>query len=289
MFKSTKKVLAYDAVKVKKANLGLFLLTILLGFFLVGGCGGGDGDNMGDGDNDPGPGIQTRVVTGTVSEGVAKNVSPRAYKAKSFASYVFDSIAPESALAAGQAGTFIVTAVARDGSVHEVDTDPMSGEFMLDLPIEECYTMSFTAHTGPGMMDEFHDFMVFECGPEHMGEFDDQFCLSDGDGPVDLGEVTVHSDHSFAMPMHNPLEEVDFDADGNEDFHDPDYVCGNVEDADHDGYYDDDMDHDGFHDDDMDHDGFHDGDMDHDGFHDGGDMHRDDFHHDDQMGGGGMM
>jgi hypothetical protein len=245
---------------------------------------------MGDGGDNPG--AQTREVTGVVSTGTVKNISPTILKDKLFTTFmsnpIFKSIAPTSALAAGQAGTFTVTAVARDGSVHEIDTDAVTGEFMMELPVEECYTMSFTAHTGQEMMDEFLDFMVLDCGPEHMGESDDQFCLSDGDEPVDLGIVIVNSDHSFTSPMNNPLGDVDFDGDGIMDFHDPDYVCGNVEDDNHDGYYDDDMDHDGFHDDDMNFDGFHDGDMDHDGFHDGGDMDRDDPNHDDQMGGGMM-
>ncbi len=263
------------------------LIIVFLSFYLIGGCGGND---VGDGGDNPG--VRTRVVTGAVSTGTVKNISPTIHKDKLFATFMsnplFKSIAPTSALAAGQAGTFIVTAIARDGSVHESNTDSATGEFMMELPVEECYTMSFTAHTGQEMMDEFLDFMVLDCGPEHMGESDDQFCLSDGDEPVDLGIVTVNSDHSFTSPMNNPLEEVDFDEDGIMDFDDPDYVCGNVEDDNHDGYYDDDMDHDGFHDDDMNFDGFHDGDMDHDGFHDGGDMDRDDPNHDDKMGGGMM-
>jgi len=239
----------FKYVQVNKSKFLVPLLTVFLSFYLIGGCGGGDGNNIGNGANGPG-GIQTRVVTGNVDT-----------------------------------AALLVTAVARDGSIHEVDTHPVTGEFMMELPIEHCYTMSFMAHMGQGMMGEFIDFMVFECGPEHMGELDDQFCLSEGDGPVDLGMITVHSDNRFAMPMHNPLEKVDFNSDGVMDFHDPDYVCGNVEDDNHDGYYDDDMDHDGFHDGDMDHDGFHDGDMDHDGFHDGGDMGRDDFPGHNHMGG----
>ena len=96
----------------------LFLLAVLICLPLVTGCGGGDGNNMGDGDNNgPGPGIQTRVVTGTVNQGTAKNISPRTYKAKLLASYIFDSISPSSVLAAGQAGTFLVRAVSRDGSI----------------------------------------------------------------------------------------------------------------------------------------------------------------------------
>lgn len=278
----------FKYLQLNKSKFLVPLLTVFLSFYLISGCGGGDGDNMGDGDDGPGPGIQTRVVTGTVNTGTAKNISPNTYKAKLFASSILDAILPSSALAVGEAGTFIVTAVDRDGSVHEVDTHPVTGEFMMELPVEECYTMSYTAHEGEGMMDEFRGFMVFECGPEHAGELDDQFCLSEGGGPVDLGMITVHEDNRFAMPMHNPLEEVDFDSDGMMDFHDSDYVCGNVEDEDHDGYYDDDMDHDGFHDDDMNFDGFHDGDMDHDGFHDGGDMDRDGFPGGGQMGGGMM-
>ena len=201
-------------IQINKSKFFIPLLTVFLSFYLIGGCGGGDGNNIGDGDSGPGPGTQTRVVTGTVNTGTAKSISPNIYKAKLFASYIFDSITPSGALATGQAGTFIVRVVSRDGSVHEVDTHPVSGDFTLDLPIEECYTMSFITHMGEGMMDEFRDVMVFECGPEHMGEFDDQFCLSDEDDPVDLGEVTVPSDHRFAMPMHNPLEEIDFNEDG---------------------------------------------------------------------------
>jgi len=132
--------------------------------------------------------------------------------------------------------------------------------------------MSFTAHMGPGMTDEFWDHMVFQCGPEQVDEFNDQFCLSPGNTPVDLGTITVYSDHRFAMPMHNPLEVVDSDEDGVMDFQDPDYVCGNVEDMDNDGYYDDDANRDGHHDDDMNFDGFHDDDMDRDGFHDNNHM-----------------
>ena len=240
----------FKYVQIHKSKFFVLLLTVFLSFYLVGGCGGGDGHNIGNGGPGPGPGMRTRVVTGNVNTATA-----------------------------------LVTAVARDGSINEVDTHPETGEFMMELPVEHCYTMSFMAHGGQGMMDEFLGYMVFECGPVHMGELDDQFCLSEGDGPVDLGMITVHSDNRFAMPMHNPLEEVDFNSDGIMDFHDPDYVCGNVEDDNHDGYYDDDMDHDGFHDGDMDHDGFHDGDMDHDGFHDGGDMGRDDFPGHNHMGG----
>jgi len=272
----------FKDIDIKKAKLCLLLSTVIFGISLITGCGGGGGD---DG---TGPEIRTRVVTGAVSAGTAKNISPTVHNENSFAAFISKSLTPTTALAAGMAGTFAVTAVARDGSVHEIDTDAATGEFMMELPVEECYTMSFTAHTGQEMMDESLGFMVLGCGPEHVGEFDDQFCLSVGDGPVDLGILTVNSDHSFTSPMNNPLEDVDFDGDGIMDFHDADYVCGNVEDDNHDGYYDDDMDHDGFHDDDMDFDGFDDGDMDHDGFHDGGDMDRDDPEHDDQMGGGMM-
>jgi hypothetical protein len=250
----------FKYVQINKSKFFVPLLTVFLSFYLISGCGGGggdNGDNIGNGGNGPGPGTQTRVVTG--------NVDPT-----------------------NEAETFLVTAVARDGSIHEVDTQPLTGEFMMELPEEHCYTLSFMAHGGQGMMDESFGFMVFECGLEHMGELDDQFCLSEGDGPVDLEMITVNSDNRFAMPMHNPLEEVDFNSNGIMDFHDPDYVCGNVEDGNHDGYYDDDMDHDGFHDGDMDHDGFHDGDMDHDGFHDGGGMGRDDFPGHNHMGGGMM-
>jgi len=281
---------------VNKSKFFVTLLTVFLSFYLIGGCGGGNGNNMGNGTGDvgngPGPGTQTRVVTGIVNTAAAKNISPNMHKAKVAASYIIDFIAPSGALAVGEAGTFLVTAAARDGSMHEVDTHPVTGEFMMELPVDHCYTMSFMAHNGEGMMDEFLGFMVFECGLEHIGELDDQFCLTDGGGVVDLGMIAVHSDNRFAMPIHNPLEEMDFNSNGVMDFHDPDYVCGNVEDGDHDGYYDDDMNHDGFHDGDMNHDGFHDGDMDHDGFHDDGDMHRDDFNGDNHMGGemgGGMI
>lgn len=281
--RSSKFIWGVNILKnVKKGKLCLLLSTVIFGISLVAGCGGGGGD---DG---TGPEIRTRVVTGAVSGGTAKNISPTTRNKNSFAAFISKSLTPEAALAAGMAGTFRVTAVARDGSIHEVDTDAGTGEFMMELPAEECYTMSFTAHTGEGMMDEFMSFMVLGCGPEHVGEFDDQLCLSDGGGPVDMGTITVQPDHSFASPMHNPLEDVDFDGDGVMDFDDDDYVCGNVEDDNHDGYYDDDMDQDGFHDDDMDFDGFHDGDMDQDGFHDGGDMDRDDFSHGGQMGGGMM-
>ncbi len=258
-------------------KLVLFLMVGAL--FLINACDGGGGDHMDGGS----PGGQTRQVTGVVSEGAARHLYPEANKTTILALNLFHLIAPYSAHATGQAGSFIVSAMGRDGSIHETDTDPVTGAFSLHLPVGDCYTMSFTAHTGPGMMDEFWDFMIFECGPEHIGDFDDQFCLSSGNNAIDLGVVTVHSDNRFAMPMHNPLEEVDTNGDETMDFHDPDYICGNVEDANDDGFYDDDLDHDGFHDDDMNHDGFHDGDRDRDGFHDG-------MEPDHGMGpGGGMM
>lgn len=234
----------FKNINVKKAKQYLLLSTVIFGISLITGCGGGGGDD-GNGSENP-----TRVVTGAVSEGAALN------------------LASEARL--GPAGTFTVTAVKRDGSIHETDTDPVTREFELELPVEECYIMSVTAHTGENMMDIFWDYLVFDCGPDDIGEFNDQFCLSDGDNPVDLGIITAYSDHRFATPMRNPIEQVDFDGDGIMDFDDPDYVCGNVEDDNHDGYFDDDMDHDGFHDDDMNFDGFHDDDMDRDGFHDGG-------------------
>ncbi|MEX0999974.1 MAG: hypothetical protein WD000_08470 [Thermodesulfobacteriota bacterium] len=101
----------FKYIQVNKSKFFVPLLTVFLSFYLISGCGGGDGNNIGDGDNGPGPGIQTRVVTGTVNEGTAKNMSPRIYKAKLFASSVFDFIAPSGALATGQAGTFIVRTV----------------------------------------------------------------------------------------------------------------------------------------------------------------------------------
>jgi len=241
-----------------------FLLLMLLSVFLIIACDG-DGDHMDGGS----PGMRTREVTGFVSGGAARHFYPDGNKTINLALNLYDLIAPHSAYATGQSGTFIVSAMGRNSSIHETDTDPVTGGFTLDLPVNDCYTMSFTAHTGPSMMDEFWDFIAFQCGPEHIGDLDDQFCLSPGDNPVDLGEVTLHSNHSLAMPMHNPLLEVDTNGDGTTDFHDPDYICGDVEDANQDGYYDDDFDHDGFHDDDMNHDGFHDDDMNHDGFHDG--------------------
>lgn len=248
-----------------KVKLGLFS-SVLCIITLFASCDGG-GDRHGD--NGGMPGGRTREVTGVVSEGSARSLYPTTNKTIILAMNLYGLISPRSAYATGQVGTFIVSAMGRDGSVHETDTDPVNGVFTLHLPVDDCYTMSFSAHTGMGMMDEFWDFMVYQCGPDHMGDFDDQFCLNSGDDPVDLGMITLHSDHSFAVPMHNPLEEVDTNGDGTMDFHDPDYICGNVEDANHDGYYDDDMDHDGFHDDDMNHDGFHDDDKDHNGFHDG--------------------
>lgn len=253
----------------EQLKLSLFLLT-LFSLVLINACGGGDGDETS-------LGSQTREVTGIISEGIARNISPRTYKTRVFAlkdsSILYKLISPPSALATGQAGTFIVTATGRDSSIHEADTDPESGRFTLRLPVDDCYIMSFTAHTGPGTMDEFGDHMVFQCGPGQEGELQDQFCLSPGDTPVDLEVITVYSDHRFATPMHNPLEDVDSDGDGVMDFQDSDYVCGNVEDMNQDGYYDDDSDRDGHHDDDMDFDGFHDDDMDRDGFHDGMEGH----------------
>ena len=257
--------------KIERLRLGLLLLT-LFGLALITACGGGGSDETSL-EN------QAREVTGIVNEGTAKGISPKTYKTRVFAlkdfSFLCKLIAPPSALASGQAGTFRVRAMGRDGSIHEADTHPETGSFTLRLPDDDCYTMSFTAHMGPGMMDEFGDYMVFECGPEQEGEFHNQFCLSPGSTPVDLGEITVHSDHRFAMPTDNPLEVLDSDEDGVKDFHDSDYVCGNVDDTNHDGYYDDDFNRDGHHDDDTNFDGFHDDDMDHDGFHD-----------DDHMGGG---
>jgi len=249
---------------IERSKLGLLLLT-LFSLALITACGsGGDETSLES---------QTREVTGAVSEGTASGISPRTYKTRVFAlkdfSFLYKFIVPHSALASGQAGTFRVRAMGTDGSIHEADTDPETGRFTLRLPDDDCYTMSFTSHMGPGMTDEFWDYMVFECGLEQEGEFHNQFCLSPGDIPVDLGEIPVDSNHRFAMPMHNPLEVVDSDEDGVMDFHDPDYVCGNVEDMNHDGYYDDDSNRDGHHDDDMNFDGFHDDDMNHDGFHDG--------------------
>jgi hypothetical protein len=238
-----------------KIKLSLFSLLLCI-ITLITACDGGNDHHR---DNGVAPGRQTREVTGVVSEGTAKHFSPESNKTIILAMNLYDLISPYSAYATGQAGTFIVSAMGRDGSIHETDTDPATGGFTVNLPVDDCYTMSFTAHTGPGMMDEFSDFMVFQCGPEHIGDFDDQFCLTSGNNPVNLGVITLHSDHSFAMPMHNPLEDVDTNGDGTMDLHDPDYICGNVEDANHDGYYDDDFDHDGFHDDDTNHDGFHDG------------------------------
>jgi hypothetical protein len=213
-------------------------------FLLVTACDGGGNDHMDGGS----PGMRTRDVTGFVSGGTARHFYPGSNKTSISGVSFYDLISPYSAYASGQAGTFIVTTMGRDGSIHETDTDPRTGGFTLDLPVDDCYTMSFTAHTGPGMMDEFWDFMTFQCGPEHIGDLDDQFCLSSGNNPVDLGGITLHSDHSFAMPMHNPLLEVDTNGDGTVDFHDPDYICGDAEDGNRDGHYDDDMNHDGFHD-----------------------------------------
>lgn len=248
---------------IEHSRLGLFLLMIF-SVSIVTACDGSGGDMDGGS-----PGMRTRAVTGVVSVGTARHFYPKANKTIILALNLYDLIAPANAHASGRAGTFMVSALGRDGSIHEADTEPATGRFTLNLPVDECYTMSFTAHTGPGMMDEFWDYMVFQCGPEHIGDFDDQFCLSSENNPVDLGVITVHSNHRFAMPMQNPLDDVDRNGDGIVDFHDTDYLCGNVEDANHDGYYDDDSNHDGFHDDDMNFDGFHDDDMDHDGFHDG--------------------
>ncbi len=75
---------------------------------------------------------------------------------------------------------------------------------------------------------------------------------------MDLGEIRVRFDGSFARPEHNPLAMTDSDGDGMHDIADPDALCGDVEDTDHDGFFDDDLDRDGDHDDGMDMDGFHD-------------------------------
>ncbi|TFG74801.1 MAG: hypothetical protein E4H21_10195, partial [Thermodesulfobacteriales bacterium] len=91
----------FKYVQVNKSKFLVPLLTVFLSFYLIGGCGGGDGNNIGNGGNGPGPGIQTRVVTGNVDT-----------------------------------AALLVTAVARDGSIHEVDTHPVTGEFMMELPIE---------------------------------------------------------------------------------------------------------------------------------------------------------
>lgn len=222
---------------VERLKLSLSLLT-LFSLALIGGCGGGGGDegtNMGG---------QTREVTGVVTQGTARNITPRAYKKKVLASKAYKLIVPHSAFASGQAGTFKVTATGTDGSIHNIDTDPETFSFTLDLSVGNCYTMSFTEHMGPGMTDEFLDFMVLQC-PGQAGILQDQFCISSGDSPVDLGDITVHSDHSFAMPMHNPLE-VDGNGNGVPDFHTPNNSCGDV--VSQDGhYYNDDPNHMGFH------------------------------------------
>ncbi len=241
---------------------------------IIGGCGGGGGGDTNFSESN------TREVTGSVSEGIAKGKFSGSSMESAFASgkfyFLYKLLTPSEALASGQSGTFMVTAIGTDGTMYEADTDA-DGSFSLHLLVDDFYLMSFTAHMGPGMMDEFWDFMVFPCGEGHMGDFHNQFFLPQGDSAFDLGDITVFSDHRFAVPMHNPLEFGDSDDDGVMDFDDPDFICGNVEDINQDGYYDDDMDHDGFHDEDMDHDGYHDDDQDRDGFHD-----------DDHMMGGGM-
>ena len=124
-----------------------FLLLMILGVFLIIACdgGGGDHDHMDGGS----PGGQTRRVTGVVSEGTARHLYPEANKRVILALNLYDLMAPASAYATGQAGTFIVSAMGRDGSMHETNTDPVTGGFTLDLPVDDCYTMSFTANTGP--------------------------------------------------------------------------------------------------------------------------------------------
>lgn len=222
---------------IERLKLSLFLL-ILFSLALITACGGGSSDGGAT------TGSQTREVTGVVTQGTARNLSPRAYKTKVFASKAYKLIGPHNAFASGQAGTFKVTATGTDSSIHDVDTDPETGSFTLDLPVDNCYTMSFTEHMGPGMTDEFLDFMVLQC-PGSKDMLQDQFCLSSGNSPVDLGDITVHSDHSFAMPMHNPLE-VDSNGDGVPDFRTPNNSCGDV--VSQDGhYYNDDPNHMGSH------------------------------------------
>lgn len=144
------------------------------------------------------------------------------------------------------------------GAFRASETNPRSGAFTLLLPPGDSYVMGFGRYDEPDQM-HFAGHMVFACGA---GE-DDHFFVGAGDPRVDLGEVAVDDDGSFARCQHAPPGQLDEDGDGVPDSDDPDYMCDDVGDQNHDGFYDDDMDHDGFHDDDMDHDGHHD-----DGHHD---------------------
>jgi len=157
---------------------------------------------------------------------------------------------------------------ATDDQGHEFHTDsnPETGRFTLLVPPDDWYVLGFGHFDGHAAM-HFAGNMVFPCSA---GE-DDHFYVGHHDDLVDLGMMTLNDDGSFAHAEHNPLEQLDHDGDGVPDLDDPDIVCEDVGDEDHDGFYDDDMDHDGFHDDDMNHDG-----------------HHDDIHHGHHGGGGPM-
>lgn len=149
--------------------------------------------------------------------------------------------------------SFRVWAAGDSGTFRATETTPETGAFTLLLPPDDSYVLGFGHYDGPDEM-HFAGHMVFPCGSVD----DDHFFIGPDQPRVDLGAVAVENDGSFARPQYCPLAQLDQDEDGIPDLEDPDYVCDDVGDHDHDGFYDDDMDHDGFHDDDMDHDGHHD-------------------------------
>jgi len=162
--------------------------------------------------------------------------------------------------------SFRVWAVGDTGTFRATEASPGTGAFTLLLPPGDSYVVGFGHYHGPDEM-HFAGYMVFPCGPDD----DDHFFIGPGEPGINLGIIVVNDDGSFARPQHGPPEQLDEDGDGVPDLEDPDYMCGDVGDHDHDGFYDDDQDHNGFHDDDMDHDGHHDDGHHHHG--DGGDNH----------------
>lgn len=160
----------------------------------------------------------------------------------------------------GEAGTdaFRIWATGDSGMLRYAETGP-GGDFTLLLPADDWYVLGFGHYHGHAEM-HFAGNMVFECG----GVEEDHFYVGPADHSIDLGEVIVADDGSFARPEHDPLDQLDYDGDTVPDRDDPDMDCHDIGDHDHDGFYDDDMDHDGFHDDDVDHDGHHDADHHHD-------------------------
>lgn len=152
--------------------------------------------------------------------------------------------------------TFRVRATAANGSIHETETDPATGRFMLRLPPNASYVMGFE-HRDMQRSMHFAGYMAFGCGASES----DHFYVSGRERAIDVGMIRVSNDGSFARPSRNPLDQLDRDGDGVPDARDPDMRCADAGDRDHDGFYDDDMNRDGHHDDDMDGDGHHDCEM----------------------------